>query len=373
MSNDGAVSTLPPPYDPAIDVPDLAIQPATRRGIVMSVSGLVTSALIAVLTIMPAPYAIGKPGPTFDTLGEVRGLPLVTVEGAEVFEPTGELRLTTVSVSKGTSQQFTLGAVLRGWLSDSQYVLPEEDVFGTPEESEEFEQASQEQWITSQESAAVAALEQVGVEVPAEMYVALVSDESNALNVLDVDDQIIALNGERLDTFADLSTALGRLTPGEVIDLTISRDGIEQVVSFATVESADGRALMGIYVAPIFDLPIDVTVAIDSVGGPSAGLMFSLAIVDLLTEGDATNGELIAGTGGIDADGNVFPIGGIRLKMYGAVAAGSEYFLAPRDNCSEVAGHIPDGLHVVSVATLDEAYDAVVSIGAGDANSLPTC
>ncbi|PKQ25638.1 MAG: hypothetical protein CVT64_08885 [Actinobacteria bacterium HGW-Actinobacteria-4] len=130
---------------------------------------------------------------------------------------------------------------------------------------------------------------------------------------------------------------------------------------------------MGVWIDPDFDLPVQVSVQIDAVGGPSAGLMFSLAIMDLLSEEDELGGALVAGTGAINADGDIAPIGGIRLKMIGARNAGSTYFLAPVENCDEVAGHIPDGLHVIAVDTLDNAYAAVLGIGSGRTDGLPTC
>jgi len=151
------------------------------------------------------------------------------------------------------------------------------------------------------------------------------------------------------------------------------REGARVDETFDTSDDGSGTAVMGIYVDPHFTLPIDVTVQIDSVGGPSAGLMFSLGIMDSLTEADELNGAEVAGTGTISASGDVGPIGGIRMKMWGAHDAGSAYFLAPVENCEEVVGNIPPGLSVFSVDTLDDAYDAIVAIGEGDTAALPTC
>ncbi len=130
---------------------------------------------------------------------------------------------------------------------------------------------------------------------------------------------------------------------------------------------------MGILVDPDFETPIDVEVAIDTVGGPSAGLMFTLGIMDLLTEEDELDGAAVAGTGTISASGSVGAIGGIDLKMQGAVRDGADWFLAPVDNCDDVIGHVPEGLSVVAVEDIDDAYDAIVAIGAGETDDLPTC
>ena len=102
-------------------------------------------------------------------------------------------------------------------------------------------------------------------------------------------------------------------------------------------------------------------------------LLFSLGIMDKLTEDDELNGAKVAGTGTISAAGDVGAIGGIRMKMWGAHDAGSKYFLAPVENCAEVKGNIPEGLNVFSVDTLDDAYQAVIAIGKGDTSSLSTC
>ena len=112
---------------------------------------------------------------------------------------------------------------------------------------------------------------------------------------------------------------------------------------------------------------------VDDIGGPSAGMMYALGVIDKLTPQDETGGLTIAGTGTIDADGTVGAIGGIRLKMLGARRDGATWFLAPEENCAEVVGHVPDGLRDVSVSTLEEAYEALVAIGKGEGDALPHC
>ena len=139
------------------------------------------------------------------------------------------------------------------------------------------------------------------------------------------------------------------------------RDGSERTVQARTAE-VDGRTVIGVSLRLDYDLPVDVTINTGSVGGPSAGLMFSLAIYDVLTPGELTGARDIAGTGTMEDDGSVGPIGGIRQKLVGARAAGADYFLAPAENCDEVIGHVPDGLRVVRVATFDEGLGAVEAI-----------
>jgi PDZ domain-containing protein len=359
----GAPNDLEEPFDAQ----------AARRASVLSVAGLAVSILIAVLTVMPAAFAIGGPGPTFDTLGEKDGKPLVSIDGAPTYDSSGELRLTTVSVADAGGTPFTMGRVLSAWFSQKEYTVPRELVFGTPEEQDAVNEQSRTDWITSQESATVAALEELGHPVPAEITIAEVPDDSNAAGHLQENDIIVAIDGTDIETYEDLSTAMGAKSPGDPITVTVVRKGARVDETFDTTDDGDGNAIMGIYVDPTFDLPIDVTVAIDKVGGPSAGLMFSLGIMDKLTPEDELDGAKVAGTGTISAAGDVGPIGGIRMKMWGALDAGSRYFLAPVENCKEVKGNIPEGLSVFSVDTLDDAYQAIVAIGKGDTSSLPTC
>ncbi|WP_144276209.1 PDZ domain-containing protein [Demequina sp. NBRC 110053] len=344
-----------------------------RRSLVMSVTGLGASVLIAVLSILPAAYAIGGPGPTYDTLGESDGVEVVEISGAPTFPASGELRLTTVSVARASSTPFTLGRVLREWASSSAYVVPEEEVFGTPDQEEQFEEQAQQDWITSQEAATVAALEALDQHVPAELDVALVDESSNAAGLLEPGDRIVSLDGVEVDSYAALIDGLRDHAPGDDVTVGYVRAGVQGEATFATLDDGAGNAIMGIYVDPTFDIPIDVTVNVAEVSGPSAGLMFSLGIIDKLTEVDELSGAAVAGTGTIDVSGDVGPIGGIRMKMYGAQDAGASAFLAPVENCDEVAGNVPDGLDVYSVDTLDDAYEAVQAIGAADTAALPTC
>jgi len=362
------VTSEPDPTEFILDDPQ-----AARRAAVLSVTGLAVSILIAVLTIVPAAFAIGGPGPTFDTLGEKDGKPLVEISGAPTYPSTGELRLTTVSVSDAATAPFTMGRVLAAWASQREYTVPREYVFGSPDEADAVAEQSRTDWITSQESATVAALEALGQPVPAVITVAEIPDDSGAVGHLEEGDIIVAIDGTDVETYADVTDALATKAPGDPVSVTVLREGARVDETFDTSDDGSGTAVMGIYVDPHFTLPIDVTVQIDSVGGPSAGLMFSLGIMDSLTEADELNGAEVAGTGTISASGDVGPIGGIRMKMWGAHDAGSAYFLAPVENCEEVVGNIPPGLSVFSVDTLDDAYDAIVAIGEGGTAALPTC
>ena len=384
MSNDGRV-THPPEHAPAPPAPagewaeDTVPAagpervPVDRRSLVLSFSGLGASILVAVLSVLPAAYAIGGPGPTFDTLAEDDGVPTVEIAGAPTYPASGELRLTTVSVARAGDTAFTLGRVLRDWTSSAAYVVPQEEVFGTPEQEDAFEEQSQQAWITSQEAATVAALEALGEEVPATLTVAAIDTSSQAGGLLEPGDVIVDIDGAAVGSYTALSEQVADRAPGDDLTVGFLRAGEREEATFATLDDGAGSPIMGIYVDPEFDLPIDVTVNVAEVSGPSAGMMFSLAIMDQLTEQDELAGAHVAGTGAISAAGDVGPIGGIRMKMHGARDDGADVFLAPVENCDEVVGNVPEGLDVFSVDTLDDAYEAITAIGAGDTSALKTC
>lgn len=140
-------------------------------------------------------------------------------------------------------------------------------------------------------------------------------------------------------------------------------NAVKAAKAFLKSQGHDGASLDG----------LDVSMHVDDIGGPSAGMMYALGLIDKLTEQDETGGRIIAGTGTISADGKVGAIGGIRLKMIGARRDGAEWFLAPASNCDEVVGHVPQGLTDVKVSTIGEAYRALVAIGEGKGGDLPRC
>ena len=182
-----------------------------------------------------------------------------------------------------------------------------------------------------------------------------------------------AIDGEEIGTISVLRRELND-ADGAPVTLSIIRDGAAREVEVTPNRSTEGDYQLGILLASTFDFPFDVTIQLDNVGGPSAGTMFALGIIDNLTEGDLTGGRHFAGTGTIDSAGAVGPIGGIAQKLVGARSAGAEFFLAPADNCDEVVGNIPDGLTVVKMETLDDAVAAVELLGSGgDVARLPAC
>jgi len=340
----------------------------SARAVIQALSGMVASLLVAALIIVPSPYSIEGAGPTFDVLAaDEDGNPIVSIGGATTYGASGQLRMTTVAVSHASSTPFSFGAVVRAWLDPAISTFPDVPV------PDNYDSEIRREWITSQDTAVVAAMGQLGIDVPATIRIADIREDSGALDKLQVDDVIDAVNGSPIATLPELSAALRALTPGDPVTVTVTRAGAHVSETFDTIANSDGEAVMGVLVDPTFDMPVTVDVGIPDVGGPSAGMIFTLAIVDLLTPEDELHGASVAGTGTISPDGDVGPIGGIDLKMIGARRAGADWFLAPEANCPSVVGHVPSGLRVVSVSDLADAYSAMVAIGNGTADDLPTC
>ncbi|MFG2196296.1 PDZ domain-containing protein [Streptomyces sp. NPDC048639] len=120
---------------------------------------------------------------------------------------------------------------------------------------------------------------------------------------------------------------------------------------------------------------VKVTLRLADVGGPSAGLLFSLGIVDKLdgdgSGGDLTGGRSIAGTGTISPDGKVGAVGGVPLKTQAAKRDGASIFLVPKAECADAKAELPDGLRLVPVTTLDGAVDALKALNNG--GRVPRC
>ncbi|MFJ6531908.1 PDZ domain-containing protein [Microbacterium sp. NPDC091662] len=340
-------------------------------------------ALIAlvVLTFLPSPYVIQRPGPVYDTLGTAKGadgeqVPLISVEGAETFETAGTLDLTTVQVVGNRERTPSWFELALAWMDSSKAVVPLDAVFPQGVTSEQRDERNATLMVDSQHEATAAALNELGYDTGAQVVVVEAVADSPAAGILEADDVITAIDGTPVTSATQLREAI-QAAGGAAVQLTVLRDGTEQTVEVTPEKHTEGDVsmwLIGITLRTDYDFEIDVTIQLDNVGGPSAGMMFALGIIDTLTEGELNGGKDVAGTGTIDAAGTVGPIGGIRQKLYGARDAGAEYFLAPAANCDEVVGHVPDGLQVIRTATLDESLAALEVIADdGDVAALPTC
>ncbi|WP_375163504.1 PDZ domain-containing protein [Microbacterium sp.] len=342
---------------------------------------LVALVALVVLTFLPTPYVIQRPGPVYDTLGTAatengEEVPLIRIEGAETFETAGTLDLTTVQVVGNRERTPSWFELALAWTDSSRAVVPLESVFPEGVTSEQRDERNAVLMVDSQHEATAAALGELGYDTGARVQVVEAVDGTPSEGLLEADDVITAIDGSPVTSAKVLRQAI-QDAEGAEVSLSVLRGDEERTVSLTPEKHVEGDEtvwLIGITLRTDYHFPIDVTIQLDNVGGPSAGMMFALGIVDTLTPGELNGGERIAGTGTIEADGTVGPIGGIRQKLYGAQSAGAEFFLAPESNCDDVVGHVPDGLQVIRTATLDESLAALEVIAEdGDVASLPTC
>ncbi|MBT1002959.1 PDZ domain-containing protein [Paenarthrobacter sp. DKR-5] len=335
-------------------------------------SGILAAGLIVVAALMPVPYVVEAPGPTFNTLGKDQGTPVIQVNGHQSYPASGSLDLTTVYVNGGPNGAINIFEAYRSWLDRNRSVVPEEELYPAGTSQQEVQQQNTVAMSTSQENATAAALGLENIPFKEHLLVADFAKGSPSKGKLQAGDELTAVNGKKIKGLETIQQELAS-GAGAPIRVDVLRGG-RTVSETITPMKADGRYLLGVVLQYKYDFPFSVKISLAQVGGPSAGMMFALGIVDTLTPGDLTGGKHFAGTGTIDADGKVGPIGGIAQKLVGARNSGATVFLAPGSNCDEVVGHVPDGLSVVKVETLQQAYDAVKSIGSGtDPSTLATC
>lgn len=334
-----------------------------------------------IFATVPSPYVIQQPGPVFDTLGEIQTgkdttVPVVEISGARTYPTKGSLDLLTVNLVGNRSSLPSWLDVAGAMLDPSKAVLPLDSVYPEGTTVEQSNEQSAVEMQNSQRDAVAAALTELGYTLPTTVTVGGLSEGAPAEGVLKKGDVIVSVNGEHADSVSGLRAILAKTGAGVPVPFLISRDGVEQTVQ-VTPELSDEKTpvpVVGIYPAISYTFPFDVKIQLENVGGPSAGQMLALGIIDKLTPGALNGGKKIAGTGTIDVDGNVGAIGGIRQKLYGARDAGATWFLAPASNCDEVVGHVPSGIRVVAVSTLDDSLDALKAIAADRGTAeLPSC
>lgn len=343
--------------------------------------GLLIAAVVGTVLFAtsPSPYVVERPGPVFDTLGEVENgdgdpVPLIEIPDETTYPTSGQLDLLTVYVDGSRENPLTWLEVAQAWFNPSRTVLPVDAVYPDGQTEQESDEESAAAMDTSQQDAVAAALGELGIPFDSVLTVAEVIDDTPAEGVLEAADEILTANGQAVTDVDGLRAVLQEAGVGADVELAVRRGAEELTLVVAPIASeSDGSPVIGVFVSSVYDFPIDVRIQLENVGGPSAGMMFALGIYDKLTPGELTDGEHIAGTGTIGGTGQVGAIGGVVQKMYGARDAGAEWFLAPEANCSEVVGHIPSGLDVFSVADLDDAIAAVEAIADGETADLATC
>jgi PDZ domain-containing protein len=292
---------------------------------------------------------------------------LVAVEGAPTYDAEGEVLFLTASVS---SRNLTLLGAADGWLDPDVRVVPEELIRGD-RTNEQQQQRAQLQMEASKEVAAIVALDRLGYELTPSAtgaQVVQVQPDTPAAEVLALDDTITAVDGEPVTLHEQLADRIRAHAPGDTVTLVV--EGPDRVAREVTVTLAEhpqeaGIGFLGVTtVSRDFDPGMPFAIGIDSgnVGGPSAGLAFALAVIDVLTPGELTGGTTVAVTGTIGPDGSVGEIDAVTQKAVVARAAGAEVLLVPPGNEAEARAH-DQGMDVYAVATLDEALIVLEQIG----------
>jgi Lon-like protease len=317
-----------------------------RQRLTAGVGVLTLVALVLALNFYRLPVVALTPGPMEDVLARVK------IHGQRDYDSKGKLYLTSV----GVDDNVRFYEALLDLANRDVQLLPREQVFpdgGTAEEIDHENVALMDQ---SKETAKVVALRELGYDVePTGVVVTETVPGAPADGRLEAGDRIVAVDERGVTSTEQVRKAITRHEVGERVAFRIERDRATKEVA-VEVQAAEGQPRVGVVLRDLFhDLPVEVNIETENIGGPSAGLMFSLSIVDKLTSQDLTGGRRIAGTGAIELDGSVLPVGGVAEKLVAVDRQGVSIFLIPSGNCGDVRGRVPDGLRLVKVSSLQEA------------------
>lgn len=345
------------------------------RARTLVVGSTVSVVLIGVGASVPIPYVALGPGVTYNTLGSADGTPVISFAGdapasVRQSDGSGHLNMTTVSVYDSMPLFEALGM----WASGNYALVPRAEVYPPDKTIEQVNQQNTQDFRDSQSSAEIAALRYL--KYPNVVYVGTIAQGSPSFQVLQPQDQITAINGTAVMDFSSLQAALKNTLPNQNAAVTVLRAGktVKIDIKLQANPSVGKQGFLGIGAVERPKAPFTISISLANIGGPSAGLMFTLGILDKLTPGGLTNGRYIAGTGTMEVDdtkGTVGPIGGILLKMIAAKGAGASVFLVPADNCAEALTRVPSGLELAKVTTLDDAVKALKTLAAG--GTPPSC
>jgi PDZ domain-containing protein len=339
----------------------------SRRRLTLVIAGIGVGASVAVAALVPVPYVILSPGPTLNTLGTVgRGRPLIQISGHRTYRGSGHLNLVTVAYQGGPADSFNVFTALQAWLTPHDAVVPEAELFPPNKTAQQVTRQNTQEMASSQQTATAAALCQLGIRFTTVDTVAAVEKNMPATGVLRAGDVITAVDGAPVTCRAGAGALIRSHPPGTPLTLTIRRHGATKLVRLRTASLA-GHSVVGVEVVENYrGFPFSIKINVGDIGGPSAGLMFALGIIDKLAPANLTHGAFIAGTGEmLSANGDIGPIGGIQQKMAGARDAGATVFLTPAANCPDTAGAVPAGLRLVRVSTLAGAVRALRALAAG--------
>lgn len=295
--------------------------------------------------------------------------PLVTLIDRPGFRTDGEILFTTVSIGRPSGFE-----AVWGWLDPDVDVAPEEVIQGD-QSDEENRQLNLALMDDSKQVASYVALRHLGFDVSRTATGAVIVQvlAEPARGELEAGDVVVGIDGTDVGLTEELIDAIGTHEPGEEVTLRVERGSTERTEDVRLTLAADpqGEPVIGVAVQPRglrYRLPVDVEIDSGDVGGPSAGLAFTLAVLDRLTPGSLTGGNRVAVTGSIQPDGGVGPVGGVGQKAVAAEEEGAELFLVPADEAPLAEAHAGD-MRVVGVATLSDALRALDNLG-GNALAL---
>lgn len=318
---------------------------------------------------LTVPYAAEGPGPSFNTLGDVDGVQVVDIEGAETDEVHGNLNMTTVSVRHGMS----LSQALVRWLTTDDTLVPIEHIFPPDLTEEEVREQNSIAFSTSGSTATLAAMQYLNR--PVEVTVADVAKDSAAAKEIEPGDVLLSVDDVPVDKPALVRAFVQEHKPGEKVRVEIRKDSqvkdgeqgdvVTKEITLGKHPEDENVALLGVTMTVQPADGVRVKYNLEEVGGPSAGLMFTLAVVDKLSPGDLGGGKFVAGTGTIAEDGKVGPIGGIEHKVRSARDLGAEVFLAPEANCAEAVSRDTGDMVVLKITDLDQAVQQLKNYSEG--------
>ncbi len=334
--------------------------PRRRRRWPTIVGSVVLGVVVIAATAMAfvhVPYVIISPGDATALNGQV-----VTIAGAPTYSHRGQLLYLTVRVSNDDPN---IWRYVFAELDDDVSVQKREAVIGCASYAESG-RLNQDLMVQSQNTAKQVALERLGYQVTqngARVVIVNVQCGGPADGRLQLDDVVTAVDGTPIAKAEDVRPLVLAHQPGETVRFTVQRAGATRQVS-VRLGAHDGAALVGIATQTFTDssFPVDISIDTARVSGPSAGLAFTLAIIDDLTRGDLTGGGRVAITGSIESDGTVGVVGGVEQKAVTARRQGARLMIVPVGEEKAARAHA-DGMQVVAVRNVDEALAALAAQG----------
>ncbi|HVE74250.1 MAG TPA: S16 family serine protease [Mycobacteriales bacterium] len=329
------------------------------RTLSLLIAGVLGMGLLISAAASNVPYVALGPGPAYDTLGKMGPKPddkqVIEITGRRTYPTTGRIDLTTV----GVSDNLTFAQALLGWFDDDLAVIPREVVYPKNRKKKDIDQENAQQMRVSQDNATSAALRHLGIPITTEVKVDEIVPGSPAAGQLQPGDVLLFVDDVEVTDPAQLRDLTNSRAPGQSVRIGYRRGTdvaeVELTTVATTAPNQPTRAVIGVLTSAAVRYPFTVAISLKDVGGPSAGLSFALGIIDKLDPVDITGGRHVAGTGEIDPQGKVGPIGGITQKLIAAKRNGATVFLVPEDNCAEAVSDAPAGLQLLRVGTLREA------------------